>query len=242
MKFGILVFAALMALAIGAKADAPATQPTAQSNPATDAAKLGQLRLVANQDMARGEYAAALPLLQKAADMLTDQPDKLGAVLEQIRICKRQIATGGKPVQATVVPDSSKRSPHAAPAAGQTLNLAIKELGNFDYDAENGGNIPVDVKKLDGCHFQTNGFMIPLDQAESISEFALVPSLFACCYGQPPQVQHTIVVHCPKGKAVSYFPDELVVEGTLHVEEQKDGGFIVSIFQIDASSVRAAPK
>jgi hypothetical protein len=84
--------------------------------------------------------------------------------------------------------------------------------------------------------------MIPLDQAENIGEFALVPSLFACCFGQPPQIQHTLVVHCPKGKAVSYFGDELVVEGTLHVQEIKDGGFIVSIFQIDASSVRAAAR
>ena len=46
----------------------------------------------------------------------------------------------------------------------------------------------------------------------------------------------------PKGKAVSYFPDELVVEGTLHVVEQKDGGFIVSIFQMDANSVKPAAK
>ena len=41
---------------------------------------------------------------------------------------------------------------------------------------------------------------------------------------------------------MSYFPDELVVEGTLHVKEIKDGGFIVSIFQMDATSVRAAPQ
>jgi len=95
---------------------------------------------------------------------------------------------------------------------------------------------------MDGCHFRTSGYMIPLDQAESISEFALVPSLFACCFGQPPQIQHTIIVHCPKSKAVSYFPDELTVEGTLHVKEDRDGGFIVSIFQLDATSVRAAPQ
>jgi hypothetical protein len=32
----------------------------------------------------------------------------------------------------------------------------------------------------------------------------------------------------------------LTVEGTLHVDEEKDGGFIVSIFQMDADSVRPA--
>ena len=44
-----------------------------------------------------------------------------------------------------------------------------------------------------------------------------MPSLFACCFGQPPQIQHTIVVQCPEGKAVSYFPDEINVEGTAAV-------------------------
>jgi hypothetical protein len=84
--------------------------------------------------------------------------------------------------------------------------------------------------------------MIPLDQAENIAEFALVPSLFSCCFGQPPQVQHTIVVHCAKGKAVNYYPDELTVEGTLHVREKKDEGYVVSVFEVDANSVRPAPK
>jgi hypothetical protein len=66
--------------------------------------------------------------------------------------------------------------------------------------------------------------------------------LFACCFGQPPQIQHTVVVNCPKGKAVSYYPDEIVVEGTLKVEEKKDDGFIVSIFEVEVNSVKPAAK
>jgi hypothetical protein len=69
-----------------------------------------------------------------------------------------------------------------------------------------------------------------------------VPSLFACCYGQPPQVQHTIVCTAPKGKSVSYYPDEIQVEGTLLVKEKKEDGFIVSIFDLDVASVKPAVK
>lgn len=65
---------------------------------------------------------------------------------------------------------------------------------------------------------------------------------FACCFGQPAQIQHTIVVNCPKDKAVSYFPDEIIVEGKLNVEVKKDEGFIVSLFEIETSSVKPAPK
>jgi hypothetical protein len=93
---------------------------------------------------------------------------------------------------------------------------------------------------LKGSKVRLIGFMIPMDQAENITRFALVPSLFACCFGQPPTVQHTIVVDCPKGKAVSYYPDEILVEGTLNVEEKREDDFIVSIFEVEVSSVKPA--
>jgi hypothetical protein len=135
------------------------------------------------------------------------------------------------------------RIPHPAPKPGETVSCDIKELGNFEYDAETGGNIPKDVLALNGCHFRTHGFMMPLDQVENITDFAFVPSLFGCCFGQPPQVQHTIIVHCAKGKSIAeYTSEELVVEGTLRVQEKKDEGFVISIFEIDATSVRAAAK
>jgi len=220
----------------------PTTQP-AGANLASE------LQLNANEDMGRGDYKSALPLLQKVSELLADQPDQLGPILEQIRVCRHQIlnptanpAVAAAPLSVAIAVDGGPRHVHPAPGPGETVEMPIKELGNFDYDATAGGNIPADVLRLDGCHFKTTGYMIPLDQAESISEFALVPSLFACCFGQPPQIQHTIVVHCPKSKAVSYFPDELIVEGTLHVKEVRDGGFIVSIYQMDASSVRVAPQ
>ena len=96
--------------------------------------------------------------------------------------------------------------PHVLPKAGTALDIPIKDLGNFEFDAEKGGNIPADVKKLEGCRFRTTGYMVPLDQAESISNFALVPSLFACCFGQPPQIQHTDYRADPQGKSCQLFP------------------------------------
>jgi hypothetical protein len=241
-----------------------ASAPAQTTQPSADAAvtSTAQLQLRANELLTKSDYANALPLLEKVAQGLSDQPDQLGPVLEEIRVCRKQIKLAAAtpapspsgqatapvrvalatPVPANGPPTAEDRKPHPLPVAGQTVDLAIKDLGNFEYDAEKGGGIPDDVKKLDGCHIRTHGFMIPLDQAESIAEFALVPSLFACCFGQPPQIQHTLVVHCPKGKAVSYYPDEIIVEGKLKVDEKKDDGYIISVFEIDASSVKPAPK
>ena len=137
---------------------------------------------------------------------------------------------------------SKDRTPHRAPKPGEVLSMQIKELGNFDYDADKGGNVPADVLALDGATVKLTGFMIPVDQAGTITRFALVPSLFACCFGQPPQLQHTILVTCPPNKSVAYYPDQLSVQGKLHVEEKREDGFIVSLFEIDASSVKAEGK
>jgi hypothetical protein len=231
MHFGRLTLAVMLLLSLAA---APATGPSS-------------LEVRASTAFNNGQYALALPLLQKLETQFKGQSDKLGPIQEQIRVCNEQIAqanaaNGVTPPPAAPAPLSQNRKPHVKPKDGEVLDLQIKDLGNFDYDADKGGNIPKDVQALTGSTIKLHGFMIPIDQAENITQFALVPSLFACCFGQPPQIQHTIVCKAPAGKAVSYYPDELTVEGKLKVEEKKDDGFIISIFELDVSSVKPAAK
>jgi hypothetical protein len=207
------------------------------------------IALIAAQAFTRGQYATALPLLKKVASRLQNQPDQLGPIEEQIRVCQRNLASNPQTTPLTqqlqsTAPEfpmaADKRIPHPPPVPGQVLQMAIKQLGNFEYDPDKGGGIPKDVYALSGSTIRLTGFMIPMDSADRITQFALVPSLFACCYGQPPQIQHTIVVNCPKGKAVSYYADQIAVEGKLTVDEKKEDGFVVSIFQLEAESIRPA--
>jgi hypothetical protein len=135
--------------------------------------------------------------------------------------------------------DLKLRQPHEAPKPGQVLEMRIEQLGNFTYDEHAGGGIPADVQALDGCTLRVHGYMMPMDQVEAITEFALVPRSLGEFW--TPHVQQTIFVHTPPGKSIAkYTPGELVVEGTLKVAETEDDGYIVSIFDITATSVRAA--
>jgi hypothetical protein len=237
---------ALALILLGSVASAQTTMPAGGTPNAA-------LELRATEAFNKGDYAQALPMFQKlAADLKGDkaQADRLAMIQEQIRVCQKNQATPvasavtavGSSAAVPAAPAPAARTPHPKPKDGEVVELAIKDLGNFEYDAENGSAIPDDVKALNGCTIKLRGYMIPMDQAENISKFALVPSLFNCCYGQPPQIQHTIVVTCPKGKAVSYYPDEIIVQGKLTVEVQKDDGFIVGIFALETSSVKPAPK
>lgn len=240
MKFSLAFIFPLMLIGTVAFA-APATQP------AIDASD-PRVELRANQTFNRGEYATALPLLKALANAAKDEPSRLGPIQEKIRVCQKALdslkansaaaAPQSPALPADVPMDPETRHKHPSPVPGQVIGLSIKELGNFQYDDEKGGGIPSDVKALNGSEIRLSGYMIPMDQAEHITQFALVPSLFSCCFGQPPQIQHTIVVNCPKGKAVSYCPDEINVQGKLTVQEKKDDGYVVSIFEMTADSVK----
>lgn len=243
-------FAAMFVLSAGFSF-AQTTQPTAADSPSA------ALELRATEALNRNQYAIALPMFQKVAGMIKGQPaqaDRLAMIQEEIRVCQRNLAppttsaAGVTSVGATAtaslppgppgIPMGADRKPHPAPKPGEVLDMDIRELGNFEFDAEHGSPIPADVQRLSGATVRLKGYMVPLEQAENISRFALVPSLFACCYGQPPQIQHTIIVDCPKGKAVSYYSDQIVVQGKLTVAEKKDDGFIVSIFEVATTSVK----
>ena len=248
----------LLMSATFAGAQTPPPVTSAAAAPAASSMPDAALEIRAAQAFNKSDYTTALPMLQKlVTDLKSDaaQKDKVGMLQEQIRVCQKNATapvvatsavTSTGSAAATPAPaaaaEKTARTPHPAPKSGEVLEMAIKDLGNFDFDAENGSAIPDDVKALNGATVKLHGFMIPMDQAENISKFALVPSLFNCCYGQPPQVQHTIVVTCPKGKAVNYYPDEIIVQVKLTVDVVKDDGFIVSIFAIETSSVKPAPK
>ena len=147
--------------------------------------------------------------------------------------------TGASAGPGASAPDYSHRVPHARPAGGAVTTFeTIQDLGNFDYDPDTGG-LPDDVLALDGATVRLSGFMIPLTQAGQVTQFALVPSLFACCFGQPPQLQHTVVVDCPAGKSVPYYPDQITVQGTIHVGEKREDGYVISLYEMDADSVKA---
>ena len=203
-----------------------------------------------NEAFNRGQYSLAKELFTKVIDRVKDDKKRVGALQEQIRVCETNIKqlAAAMPVpqnnlaEPAIETAPEKRKKHVPPTGGQPYVISMKELGNFEYDADKGGNIPDDVKRLTGTKVRVQGFMIPLDQADNISHFSLVPSLFACCFGQPPQIQHQIVVHTPKGKAVGYYPDEIICEGTLKVDEKKDDGYIVSVFEMDVQSVKPAAK
>ena len=146
-----------------------------------------------------------------------------------------------QPFTATgVVTAAASRTHHSRPDGGKTLDISLHELGNFEYDEDDDKTIPADVRKLDGVKVKIPGVMIPLDQAGRVSRFMLCNDMMSCCYGTAPKLQNVAYVTLPKDKYIAATTDRLSIEGTLHVNVRRDDGFVLSIFEIDASSIKAA--
>src|SRR5438067_10460050 len=85
MSMRTLSWMTCLTLLLGPVCVAQTTQPSASADPKT-------LEFRANEAFTRNQYAVALPLLQKLEQQLKDQPDRVGPVEEQIRVCQKNIA------------------------------------------------------------------------------------------------------------------------------------------------------
>ncbi len=126
------------------------------------------------------------------------------------------------------------------PKEGDIPSWGILNFANFTFDPEKSKDIPADVRAYDGKKVRLRGFIVPFTQAQKVTDFALVPTLGSCCFGQPPGVQHVIVAHVANGGKLTFMPDEVWCEGTIKVELKREDGYTFQIFKFEVESVKLA--
>lgn len=204
----------------------------------------------ADQAFAAADYTTAVSLYQKLNGQIKDAGQKL-AMDERLRFAVKQVNSAAADASAangsaapTTAPSTqpAARVPHVRPADGQTLDLTLLNLGNFNYDENDDKSIPEDVRKLDGCRIRVTGVMMPLDQSGRVTRFMMFNDLMSCCYGTAPKLQQVALVEMPKDKWMAATSERIAVEGTLTVKVIRDDGFVTSMFEIAPTSIKfAAP-
>lgn len=121
---------------------------------------------------------------------------------------------------------------------GSPIELSFEVLKKWTY-VEGKTPIPDFIRAFDGRSVYMTGYMMPLNSVENIKSFVFVPSLFGCCYGQPPAVNHIVLVNMTEGKTAKYFEDAVRVRGRFHCGEEKLDGELLSLYRIDADEVVA---
>jgi hypothetical protein len=121
----------------------------------------------------------------------------------------------------------------------KTVALSFRTLKNWNYVEKQKTPIPDFIRKFEGQTVEMTGYMMPLRDIKDIKSFVLVPALFGCCYGQPPAVNHIVLVKLNGGATVKFFNDMIVVRGQFHCGEEKEDGCLVSLYRLDADQVVA---
>jgi hypothetical protein len=164
------------------------------------------------------------------------------AVLLTVAVVASKIgdkATGWQPPPPRAIPAGATLVQGAiAPTKEKAAELGFDMLKKWTY-IEGKTPIPEFIRAFDGKTVKMTGYMMPLSDIKEIKSFVLVPSLFGCCYGQPPAVNHVIVVKMAGDTKAKFFDDVIQVRGTFHSGEEKQDGYLVSLYHIDADSVVA---
>ena len=111
--------------------------------------------------------------------------------------------------------------------------IGLAWLAGYTFDQDHGtlADIPQPIRQLDGQHISLEGYMIPLDQADNITAFALVPNLYFD-QNRPPLIQETVVARVVDGRCLNYSPDAIRISGILHVRVETDDGYLISIYTL----------
>jgi hypothetical protein len=115
--------------------------------------------------------------------------------------------------------------------------LPFATLSNWQYRSGLDG-MPEAIQALDGNRVTLTGFMLPIDAVRDIQEFLLVPSLWSCCYGQPPDLNGIVRCVLPADLRLDYQFEPQLVTGTLRIQATIENGYCVDIYQLHVTSIR----
>lgn len=98
--------------------------------------------------------------------------------------------------------------------------------------------IPPGVKALNDKSVALKGFMVPTKvELGRVTEFLLMESQAACCYGVPPRMNQWAMVKVA-GKGFKPLMDQpIIVQGVLHVGAMRDDGYLTGLYRLDADSL-----
>ncbi len=123
---------------------------------------------------------------------------------------------------------------------GDYVEVDLKTMSSFEFDQVNGtiDDVPEKWRALDGKRVMLVGEMWNAQAADdSLASFELVYSIAKCCFSGPPKIQHFVHSTVVDGKKVTYYPAQVRVLGTLHVDVKHEEGRVSSIFTYDVESV-----
>ncbi|MCS6989592.1 MAG: DUF3299 domain-containing protein [Chloroherpetonaceae bacterium] len=161
-----------------------------------------------------------------------ERREAFASALKKLRTEKRQTSIAKERASETFVRTAF---------VGTPVRLTFNDLREYRFSRRANNPIPEKLKALEGKEVSIAGYMIPMSEALDVTEFMLVQiPFFGCCYSVPPEPNETVMVKMQKGKSTPYVYSPIRVTGTFKIQETKIDGFVVSVYEIEASHVKEA--
>lgn len=125
--------------------------------------------------------------------------------------------------------ESSKRGDQGV------TRLPFSLLMNWKY-IEDQTPIPDEILKYNGKYVEISGYLLPYGGSDEEPEYMLFESMFSCCFGQAPEINHIVLVKL-RGKRIEDFSGIVSVRGIFKAGELREDGFLVALYQIQADRV-----
>ncbi len=108
------------------------------------------------------------------------------------------------------------------------------------YDYQKGlEGMPESIRDLHEKKVVMLGFLWAIYEPDDIRRFGLVGSHWSCCYGVPPGLSDVVMVELKEGEdGLSQTLNPIRVVGTLHIREEKQGGFTTAIYHMTDAVVQ----
>jgi len=113
----------------------------------------------------------------------------------------------------------------------------FKDLRKYNMGSR---TVPASVKALDGKQISIIGYMVPFDSVDKIDRFVLLQAPFMGCFHVPPPQPNESVLVKTRQANVNVTYDPVLITGTLKIEQSYVDGYLVSLYTLNATNVRAA--
>jgi hypothetical protein len=150
----------------------------------------------------------------------------------------------------SVVALARAAGPAEVTISGQKLiDLGFENLSSFPYNIVDGGTgatkeqiqaaskvdqIPAAVHAFDGKKVVLTGYMLPLQMENGLAKkFVLMKDTNTCCFGGTPKMNDYVVCQMSSNGVESIQDIPVQLTGTLHVQEKREDGYVVSLFTMD---------
>jgi hypothetical protein len=167
-------------------------------------------------------------------------------------------AAAGSPNAALVLTPRTNFALAPAKMSGTNLVIGFDQLAGFRLaltpelelttnrtawaDSQVMAMIPESIRKLDGQRIFVEGFMLPIGyEKDRLAEFILVRDMPGCCYGGPPNAHEWVKAVVKSPKLTTEMDHPVRVRGIFRVGVERQGGYLSSIYRLDAETAEVAP-